>query len=322
MEFFGWPVYNYGILFSWAIAMSAASDRTIRSSSRWMRVVTWLVCFAVIFCFGWYKSSENKRDDETNHTWLTQHKQLSKDADAEWKRLAALLSSLTGRPGSQKQLEAELNDGKPFDLSEKNGLSAATWTHPKYGGTCSLQFQDGVLKGSNAHWGYVPEELFPRPPATARTNVAEWLRRQVARAGVWGWLTAFACYVTMPRRRFIAAHLMLATALACGMAWLVDPHYSLASQGIFNNDNLVLAALMLLLSVWALAHVLSSLSISGELQARFHFGLRELLLLVTVVAMMLAVGPFGYVTLLSLLSCAAAFTALFTYERRGHPLVR
>jgi hypothetical protein len=179
-----------------------------------------------------------------------------------------------------------------------------------------------VLRGSNAHWGFVPEELFSRPPATARTNAAEWLRRQIARACVWGWLVAFACYFTMPRRRLIAAHLMLSTALACGMAWLVNPYYSLASQGIFSNDNLFFAAVMLLLSVWALAHVLSSMSVSGELNARFHFGLRELLLLVTIVAMMLAVGPFGYVALLSLLSCAAAFAVLFIYERRGLPLAR
>jgi hypothetical protein len=282
----------------------------------------WLAVFALIFSFGWYKSTENKRYDEADRTWLTQHKQLSKQADVEWKRLAELFSSLTGRPGSQKELEAELNGGEPFDLSEKNGVSVTTWTHPKYGGTCSLQFQDGVLKGSNEHWGFVPEELFPRPPAIARTNLAEWLRRQVARADVWGWLIAFACYVTMPRRRLIAAHLMLATALACGMSWLVDPYYSLTSQGIFNNDNLFFAAVMLLLSDWALAHVLSSMSLTGELQTRFHFGLRELLLLVMVVAMMLAVGPFGYVTLLSMLSCAAAFAVLFIFERRGQPLAR
>ena len=302
--------------------MSLGNDCTIRSSSRRKQVVTWLACFALIFCFGWYKSSENARYDEADRAWLAEHKQLSKEADVEWRRLAELFSSLTGKPGSQKQLEAELNGRKPFDLSEKNGLSTATWTHPKYGGTCSLQFQDGVLKGSNAHWGFVPEELFPRPPATARTNVAEWLRRQVARTGVWGWLIAFACYVTMPNRRLIATHLMLATALACGMAWLVDPYYSIASQGIFCNDNLFLAAVMLLLSVWALAHVLSSMSVTEDHQARFHFGLRELLLLVTVVAIMLGVGPFGYVTLLSLLSCAAVFAVLFIYERRGQPLVR
>ena len=302
--------------------MSLDDDCIIRSPSSRTQVITWLACFALIFCFGWYKSSENRRYDVADRTWLKQHKQLSKEADVEWKRLAALFRSRGGRPDSQKELEAELNGSKPFDLSEKNGLSVATWTHPKYGGTCSLQFQDGVLKGSNAHWGFVPEELFPRPPATARTNVAEWLRHQVARAGVWGWLVAFACYLTMPRGRLIAAHLMLATALACGMAWLVDPYYSLASQGVFNNDNLVFATVMLLLSVWALAHVLSSMSFSGELQARFHFGLRELLLLVTVVAMMLAVGPFGYITLLALLCSAAVFAAFFIYERRGVRLVR
>jgi hypothetical protein len=106
------------------------------------------------------------------------------------------------------------------------------------------------------------------------------------------------------------------------MAWLVDPYYSMASQGIFNNDNLFFATVMLLLSVWALAHVVSSMSVSGELQARFHFGLRELLLLVTVVAMMLAVGPFGYVTLLALLCSAAVFAALYIYERRAVRLVR
>src|SRR5262249_15478887 len=92
-------------------------------------------------------------------------------------------------------------------------------------------------------------------------------------------------------------------------------------QGIFNNDNLCFAVLMLLLSVWALAHALSSKSSASELLASVRFGLRDLLLLVPIVAIMLAVGPFGYVTLLTLLCCLVLFVVLFVYERRGVPLV-
>src|SRR6185295_12020515 len=88
----------------------------------------------------------------------------------------------------------------------------------------------------------------PQPTRASRESAAELMRRPLPTVGVYAWLAATLCWCALRNWRVLAAEMSLAAALLAGMAWLVDPAYSVTSQGVFNNDNLFFAALMLLAS--------------------------------------------------------------------------
>src|SRR5436190_62756 len=137
--------------------MSAGDDRTIRSSSRRQQVfAVWLSFFTLIFGFGLFKSVENARDDLALREWTKRQTLLTKEGNVEWQRLIALLDSLQSKPGSQNELERELNGGAPFTMREltakervqNGGREVVDWVHPKYGIKYKLYFQDGALQGT------------------------------------------------------------------------------------------------------------------------------------------------------------------------------
>jgi uncharacterized protein involved in exopolysaccharide biosynthesis len=120
----------------------------------------------------------------------------------------------------------------------------------------------------------------------------------------------------MPRRRLIAAQLMLATALICGMAWLVDPNYSITWRGVFSNDNLFFSALMLFGAAALLGVTLRTGTERPPLVSEIRFRLSDGLVGMTVAAILLAIGPFGYVTLLAGMAAALIFAAFLYFFRR------
>lgn len=283
--------------------VATRDDSTTFFAHRKPWVAVWLVFLSIMFVFGWHKSVENAREAQALREWEVEQAELSKDGQAEWNRFIARLDALQAKPGSQKALENELNGGAPFELqplepgeSRNNETRKIfSWTHPKYGAKYSFYFDDGVLVGRSANWGGVPETLHPRPTLRARSNTADRIRRRIASAGVYTWLAAFVVWIVVSRRRLVAAHVMLAAALASGMAWLVNPAYTITGRGVFSNDNLFWAALMIVISVYLLAVTLS-VHAKTELEVpRVRFGLRQLLLAVTVAAILLAAGPFGFV---------------------------
>jgi hypothetical protein len=307
-----------------AFAMSAGGDRTIRSSSRRKQAfAAWLAFFTLIFGFGWYKSVENARDDLALLQWNKRQAELTKEGGVEWKRLIALIHSLQSKPGSQKALEGELNGGAPFTLraltaierAQNEGREVFDWVHPKYDVTYKLYFQDGTLQGSNGHWGGVPESLHPRPLYTARTDAAEWLRQRIARFAGYVYLAAIVGWFTLSKHRLLTAQIALAAALAYGMAWLVNPYYSITWRGVFSNDSLFLGALLLFGAAALLGVTLRTGAERPPLFSEIRFRLSDVLVVVTVAAILLAIGPFGYVTLLAGMAAALVFAAFLYFFR-------
>jgi hypothetical protein len=263
--------------------MTSLSENSSRLFARRnTEIAVWLVFLSLILVFGWHKSVENAREDLALREWTVRQAELSKEGDAEWRRLIAQFRSLQSKPDSQKTLEDELSGGAPFELrllKGKNyrhheGDEAIEWSHPKYGGITTLYFREGVLRGYGGGWGGQPESLHPRPTLNAGSNSAEWLRQLIARLGAYTWLIAIACWFAFSNRRLLAAQASLAAVLASSMAWLVNPHYSISWRGVFSNDNLFWAA-----------------------------------------AILLAFGPFGYVALLAGVATALVFAAFYYFFR-------
>jgi hypothetical protein len=303
--------------------MPSHDDSTSFFARRKTWVAVWLVFLSIVFLFGWRKSVENARDTQARRVWYAEQAELTKAGQIEWTRFIAQLDSLQGKPGSQKALEDELNGGAPFDLQplepaeSRNNKTRKVfkWSHPKYGATYSFEFDNGVLVGRGAHWGGVPETLHPQPILTARTNSAERLRQHVARFASYTWLAAIACWIVLRNWRLASAHVSLAAALACGMAWLVNPVFSITFNGVFSNDNLFFAALMLAASAALLGISSQQRSAKTPLVSEFRFRLFDLLVIITAAAILLAAGPFGYVTLLAAVAVALVFALFFYFFR-------
>jgi hypothetical protein len=114
----------------------------------------------------------------------------------------------------------------------------------------------------------------------------------------------------------LAAQVALAASLANGMAHLVNPYYSLTSRGVFSNDNLFLSALMLFGAAALLGVTLQNISARPLLISEIRFRMSDVLIGVTGAAILLAIGPFGYVTLLAGMSATLVFAAFLYFYRR------
>ena len=128
------------------------------------------------------------------------------------------------------------------------------------------------------------------------------------------WLAAIACWIVLRNWR-LAAQVSLAAALACGMAWLVNPFYSITWNGVFSNDNLFFAALMLVAMRALLGMSSQKRSAKTPLISEFRFRVFDLLVIVTAAAILLTAGPFGYVTLLAAVAVALVFAMFFYFFR-------
>jgi hypothetical protein len=288
-----------------------STEATPRVSRKRSAILLWSIYLAVVFGFGWYKSAENNRDELALRTWQARFQRLEKDGNAEYHRLVAHFDSLHWTPNSQHKLEEELNGGRPFDTSGGSPELTFEWSDPTYDCHFEFTFRDGVLVGNSGSWG--TDSLLrvcPKPTYNSRENLAEQIRRPLVRAGIFAWLGALICWFVFRRWRVLIAQVSLAAALLVGIAWLTDPYYSVTSQGIFSNDNLFFAALMLLAS----AAMLGSSFASRPSAWQLRFGLFDLFLALTFAAMLLAIGPFGYVTLVAALAVALV-SAVFYYSR-------
>lgn len=298
--------------------MSIADDSSSNAAARYRPwIATWGAILAILFAFGWKKSAENARERRAEREWQTLHQQLTADGQAEWARFTAHLQSLQIRPGVRQLLENELNGGQPFEFRREGTDDVYDWTDPKYGFQVQFRFHDGELRGWNGNWGTGQlMALYPQPSRVTDKNATERVRRAIVRAGVWTWLAALVMWIFWSRRRVLAAQVMLAAALACGMAWLVHPLYEISWQGVFSNDSLFWAALMIVVSVYWLAVTLAAHSTPELEMPRVRFGLRWLLLVVAAAAILLAAGPFGFVVFNVALAGCLLFGIVY-YRRRS-----
>lgn len=286
-------------------------------------VVVWLVFLSIVIAIGWTKSAENSHDERALRDWEVEHAELEKAAVVDWNRRMAEFGSLQGMPGSQKELEDELNGGAPFEFyspAGKNLPSGDTrdvfiWTDPKYGAVYTFYFTDGIFVGLTANGGGVNGHLHPRPNYSARSNSAESLRQRIARFSTYIWCAAIFCWLAARSWRLLAAQIALAAAITSGMAWLVNPFYSITWQGVFSNDSLFFAVVMLAISAALLGITLGRAAASTSSSPAIRFRLLDLLMIITASAILLALGPFGYVALSALLATFIVFASFFLLVR-------
>jgi predicted RNA-binding Zn-ribbon protein involved in translation (DUF1610 family) len=155
-------------------------------------------------------------------------------------RLDTLLQQHWQPPGlTRAQLEAELNEGRPFAPSNL-GPQHAVWQDP-VGFTVQLQFDEGRWTG----WDTSGPPAIPYPPAPQVLQVGETIRGAVfyplpgrwtggislpgPAAFLWLILLGVCCPWWRPLR-VILAELSLALAVLSTAAWLFWPGYDIGSR--------------------------------------------------------------------------------------------
>jgi hypothetical protein len=283
-------------------------------------VLAWTVFLSAIFGFGWYKSWENRQYELASARWSDELKEFLLHSNVESNRILEHLHRLHGKPDSQIQLERQINRGEPFDLREIGGRETVDWNDPAYHDLrARLEFENGVLKGfrltrTNDFRTFARHH--PPPSRTHFTGTAEQWRRWIARLGSGIWLIALAVWFALARRRLFVSQILLAAALASGMAWLVNPGYSISRRGVFSNESLFWALVMLTLGIYLLAMTMALYSPRMGLKLpSFRFRLRQLLLAVTVAAALLAAGPFGWVAFAIGIAGTLLFATVYHYHR-------
>jgi hypothetical protein len=297
--------------------MSTGADNSnFAPARRHRRIVVWVIFLGTIFGFGWYKAWENRRHQLASAGWHDAYTEFLSRRHVESNRILGHLHRLHGKPDSQTELTQQINDGKPFSLLPRGGREIADWTEPLYDLGARLEFEDGVLTGwkmSGDQYDYMRRNPPPNPKAWS--GPAEQWRRWIARLGLGAWLISLAAWFALLRRRLVVSQFLLASALASGMAWLVSPGYSISWQGVFSNDNLALAAVMIVVSVYLLAVTLPAPSNSGIPFPRFRFRLWHILLMMAVAAVLLAAGPFGFVVVCVAVVGAILFAIVYYSHR-------
>ncbi len=249
-------------------------------------MLVWLMVIVAILLMGKFKDEENRSDREQQTVWRQQLKILQVEAQVEFERLGAWLRTLNSQADAKQQIEKELQGGEPFLLKKHGKYQVANWTHPKYGIQVELQFFEKKLVGHGSHTGTVP---LPQPSRHSFDSNAESVRKKIPRPAIAAWLAALFVAAVSARYGRVAEEFMLAISLACGTAWLVNPWYSITLLGIFSNDILFFALLMYLASIFLLALRTPKYHMS------MRFSLRTLLAITTALAVLMAMGPFGYV---------------------------
>ena len=259
-------------------------------------LIFWSLCLSIVLGAGWYKSVENRRDRARQAAWHQQIERLQTEARTEYKRTVAWIHNLYSQPGGRQQVENKLKDAWSVNWETDGHRDVANWRHEKYGIPLQTEFEQDKLVAHRAGNGHVLT-MYPQPPQLARSSRAESIRRFVADWAGWLWLAALSITVLPRRWGLLAAQAMLAISLACGAAWLVTPHYTITIQGVLSNAPLFFAAIMYFTSLVCLAHHVAAELAHLDQPLRFRFGLRTLFILTAIVAILLAMGPFGYFTL-------------------------
>lgn len=163
---------------------------------------------------------------------------------------ASRVRQLWDKGATRTELEAALNEGRPFQTEPQDGYEVATWTDPLAGLSMELTLH-------NQHWiafgTKSPTVAATTPSIPPSDQFTEAIRRSIAGwwsgLGIWTWLALVLLALVFWRRHaLVLLELALAVAVVTTTAWLVAPNYSLALKGIFSNDMLAIAAMMLLLN--------------------------------------------------------------------------
>jgi hypothetical protein len=279
--------------------------------------LAWAAFLFVIIGLGSYKANENERDSAAQLAWQLHTNELVKRRAVDYDRLRAEAKAVFTKPGSQRYLETAGNDGDPFVTRQEQQTNEirdiADWSDPTYAVHFRLQFRDGALQGYQANYGSGLSTLYPQPARFSLTSRAESVRSAIVSKCGYVWLICFVAWYALLRDRIWPVHLLLALALVDGIAKIVDPRFSLAPEGVFSNDSLFYSGVLLVICINLIVAVLISKRSDPLpiLIPRFRLG--SLLVATAVIAILLSIGPLGYVILAVGLASFALFTAI--YER-------
>lgn len=276
-------------------------------------IAAWVIFLAAIFSYGWYHARQVEQFHLETTRWHYALAKYQERSTEEVIRVRELLAVPFGKPGSQREAERIVNRGQPFDLRKQGDLDVTNWHDPDHLVQISMEFRDGVLVGlsvSGEDGSFSKRNPAPTP---LWTKLGETWRRRFIRIAVWTWIVAGATWLIPSRHRLMAAQAMLAAASVAGAALAVHPGYSISWQGVFSNDHLFYALVMLVISVIALARTLRRQSSRSSF--RVQFGLRHALIAITILAILLAAGPFGYFTLAVAIFGITLFAAVYIFKR-------
>lgn len=276
-----------------------------------VRAIAWLVVLSLIIGLGAYKANENQRDRDQQAAYQQELDRLEREGSAEYQKLSAWTKDLFNQDNARQATRDKFNGGKPWPTREEGDYEVATWQHPNYGIELQFTFNGDNLVGFGASTGTsLLQKVMPEPPAFSRSGPAEEFRRWVPPIAGPVWIVAFAAAVFAPRLGRVAAELMLAASLATAAAHVTAPYHSLSARGLLTNDALFFTLVMYLASVVMLAVR------TPPSHTRVRFGVRDLLLLTTAVAVLLALGAFGVLSLAVL--CAGVL--IYAAVRRLRPV--
>jgi hypothetical protein len=256
------------------------------------RYLAWLLPVAIVLGLGWYKSAENRWGVDEQMALRTKAHRLEAESQTLYQELNVWAQGLYKATNPADEIFDKLNGGQPMNRERQGDYEVINWKRPEYGIRMEFTFSGQTLIGHGSHRSSVGLPGAQPETLRAQSGFAESVRRSILPYAVVLWFLALAAAITSRRHGRIASEAMFVVSLLCGAAWLVSPLYTLTPQGIFSNDPLVYALLMYVASLVVLVW---RRPISAS--AKFQFRLQTLLAITGGVAVLLAMGEFGYVAL-------------------------
>jgi len=277
------------------------------------RLLIWSLFLLTVLGFGWYKSIENRLDDERQAAWHAMVNRLNPQGLEEYHRQLERLREIANEPDARQVIAREYNRGEELPVRPLESSDEAFWIDPNYGFRLEFNFVGNKLVAHGGSWnaGSI-QAIHPQPPLTSLESPVEKLRRGVTRWIFWVWLIPLPLATVSKRYGLIGAELLFALAITANIVWLVAPNYELTVRGIFSNDRLALGAIMLLVSLFCLAVRAAPSADAARWSVRPQFKLRTLMLAMAGSALLLGMGQFGYVILAAALVCGGFFWILLS----------
>jgi hypothetical protein len=293
---------------------SDQAPEKLRASNRaWL--VLGLVGLGLVLAFGWCKSYENERSRVAQQAWRERVARIEAGIPREIEQIKAWTSSIRSAADARDQVARKFPDASWTKQGERE---VAEWTSPASGLQLEFTFDRGHHVGNGARWGTGQvHKCNPPPLDTSRNSRAESIRKLSIRWLVRAWAALVFVSLASRRLRALACVGLLVLSAACGSAWLVDPLYDLSPGGIFSNDRLFWGACMIAQSVIMAALLLPCREWTGDRQRPIQFKLRTLLIVMVATGLLLAMGPYGYVALLTLIVAGGLFAVVRRIANRS-----
>jgi hypothetical protein len=259
------------------------------------RYLAWLLLMVLILGFGWFKNAENERERQECGAYQERFRALRQLSKIHYGELTSWAKDLLKNQNPAKEIAEKLFDGDMPPFEKKQDEEVIRWVSPEEGLNFEFTFRQSRYCGFVSHCDYGPTgEAWTPPPNFAHVGRAESIRRTLIPCLVFGWIAALVVFWFLSEFRQLATEAMLVLAIACGTTLMVSPFYSLTWHGIFSNDQLAYAAGMFLCSFVFLGQQFAE---THGPEMKFQYSLRTMFVVMTAVAILMAIGRVGYVAI-------------------------